>query len=99
MLILHSSKIGLADLNLEERRADYDLSIVNAEAQQRLYGGAHIPMARVCYRFSFGNTSLSGFSSFLDEPQRREMKLTLEDGSSFSLFFDQQKKDVFQRHG
>ncbi len=96
--LLESSGRKMTSAVLEEREADYDLSIVDAEAQRRLYGEAHVPMARVRYRFSLDGVSLSGFSSFLDEPQRREMKLTLADDSTLSLFFDTVKKDVFQRH-
>lgn len=83
---------------LEDKKTDYDLSIVNVEAQRRLYGEAHVPLARVHYRFSVGKISLTGFSSFLNEPQRREMKLILADDSTLSLSFDTQKKDVFQRY-
>ncbi len=97
--LLESSGKRITSAVLEEKKADYDLSIVNVEAQRRLYGEEHVPMARVHYRFSIDGISLSGFSSFLDEPQRREMKLTLADNSTLSLFFDTQKKDVFQRHG
>ncbi len=96
--LLESSGRKITSTVLEDKKADYDLSIVHAEAQQRLYGEAHIPMARVRYRFSIDGVSLSGFSSFLDEPQRREMKLTLADNTTLCLSFDTQKKDIFQRY-
>ncbi len=96
--LLESSGRKITSAVLEDKKADYDLSVVNAEAQRRLYGEAHIPMARVCYRCSIDGVSLSGFSSFLDEPLRREMKLTLADDTTLSLSFDTRKKDIFQRH-
>ena len=96
--LLESSGRKITSAVLEDKKTDYDLSIVHAEAQQRLYGETHVPMARVRYRFSIDGVSLSGFSSFLDEPQRREMKLTLVDNSVLSLSFDTQKKDIFQRY-
>lgn len=97
--LLESSGRTVTSAVLEDKKTDYDSSIVDAEAQRRLYGEAHVPMARVRYRFSIDGVSLSGFSSFLDEPQRREMKLTLADDSTLSLSFDTQKKDIFQRYG
>lgn len=94
--LLENDRDKIKKAALFEKECDYSLAIVEEEAQRCLYGEKHLPMARVRYRFTVDDfVSLSGLSSFLDDPQRREMTIYIAGGQEIRLLFDVNKKDFF----